>query len=79
MASYPEQYQYNATMMIIPLDEGLVPVITASLQLMMINPRSTRLDQAVQYVTTYAQNLDFISAAITLFPDNNEAIIKHEL
>ena len=76
MASYPEQYQYNATMMIIPLDEGLVPVITASLQLMMINPRSTRLDQAVQYVTTYAQNLDFISAAITLVPDNNEAIIN---
>lgn len=74
-ATYPGQYRYDTQFLALPLDAGLEPVYSATADYMVINPRSTRLDQAVQYLTVYAQNGAAESAAITLFPDNNTALL----
>jgi len=60
----------------LPLDEGMDPVFPAMVQVMIINPRTTHLEQAVQYLTTYVQNIDPTSAKITLTPGNNEPVIN---
>jgi len=75
-ATSPGQYRYNMTLLPLPLDEGEPVVIDANVSVLIINPRTTRLDQAIQYVTTYTSNLEPAQAAITLFPDNNEPIIN---
>lgn len=61
---------------LLPLDEGIDPVFPATLQVMTINPRTTHLEQAVQYLTTYAQNLDPTGAKTTLIPGNNEPVVN---
>ena len=75
-ASYPGQYNSDYTFLLLPMDEGLEPVAPTTVQYMIINPRTTHLDQAVQYLSVYAQNLDPESSAITLFPDNNEPLVN---
>ncbi|HNW85566.1 MAG TPA: hypothetical protein PLP25_04805 [Candidatus Limiplasma sp.] len=75
--AYPSQYRYDTKLMPMQLDEGIDPVYPATLQVMIINPRTTRLDQAIQYMTVYAQNLEPTSAKITLFPNNNEPVINN--
>lgn len=50
------------------------PLISASLTMMTINPKSKRIDQAILYLTNYLDNLDKRTAHISLFPDHNEPI-----
>lgn len=68
----PNQYRYEMQFIPLPLAEGLAPVMPTSVEYLIINPRTTHLEQAVQYLTVYASNLDKTDAAITLYPDNNE-------
>ena len=74
--TYPGQYRYDMKFMPMPMDEGMDPLYPVTLQVMIINPRTTHLEQAVQYLTTYAKNLDPTSAQITLFPANNEPVVN---
>ena len=41
---------------------------------MIINPRTTRLEQALLYVANAARNYDKRSSLITLFPGNNDPV-----
>ncbi len=76
-ATYPGQYRYNTMQLLpLPIDEGMDPVLPVSLQLFIINPRTTHLDQAVQYLTTYVQNLAPESEGITLYPDHNDPVVN---
>lgn len=50
------------------------PLILADLNVMIINPKTTRLEQALTYMTNYLDNLDDDSADITLYPDHNEPV-----
>lgn len=51
------------------LEEGGEPFIGMNLNVMTINPRTKRMDQALLYVSEYLDNLDKTSANIVLFPD----------
>ncbi len=72
----PQAYSYdaNAIPLVLPLDEGQEPVIPVSLDVMIVNPRTTRMDQAAVYLAEYAKHYDASNAALTLFPDNNEPV-----
>jgi len=74
--TYPGYYREEQKFVALPLDEGMDPVFPAMVQVMIINPRTTHLEQAVQYLTTYVQNIDPTSAKITLTPGNNEPVIN---
>lgn len=74
--TYPGQYRYSGKYLLLPLTDGLEPVVPADVQYLIINPRTTHLEQAVQYLGVYARNLDPESAGITLFPANNEPIVN---
>jgi ABC-type glycerol-3-phosphate transport system substrate-binding protein len=75
VVTYPGQYRYDMQFIPLPLAAGLEPVMPTSVEYLVVNPRTTHLEQAVQYLTVYVSNLDKTDAAITLFPDNNEPMI----
>lgn len=56
------------------LEEGGEPFIGMNLNVMTINPRTKRMDQALLYVSEYLDNLDKTSANIVLFPDHNDPV-----
>ena len=72
--TYPQQFRYDTVFLSLPLTEGLEPIMPATVEYLVINPRTTHLDQAVQYLSVFGQNLDPAQAGITLFPDNNEPV-----
>ena len=65
-----------ATPLVLPLDDGMQPVISTNLSVLIINPRTTRSEQALAYLHTYVQNNDEERDNITLFPDHNEPILN---
>lgn len=66
----------DATRVLLPLtlDEGSEWMMPANVDVLIINPRTSRADEAALYVQTYASNPDSQSAAYTLFPDHNEPL-----
>ncbi len=60
----------------LPLDEGLETVITTETTVLLINPRTTRPEQAMEYVQGYAQCMSATSEKITMFPSNNEPVVN---
>ena len=73
-ATYPSQYIYGTTCLPLPLDEGIDPAIPADVQVFIVNPRTTHLDQAIQYLSVYVQHLDPESSNITMFPSHNDPL-----
>ncbi|MEA5013915.1 MAG: extracellular solute-binding protein [Candidatus Limiplasma sp.] len=69
-----EEETWLSTPLPLPLDEGLEVVIPATESVMIINPRTTRLEQAQLYLSTFAQYYDKASSNITLFPEHNEPV-----
>ncbi len=59
---------------VLALDEGMEPCLQCDIGVLVVNPRSTRVDQAIKYITTFLDNLDRTGAALTLFPNNNEPV-----
>lgn len=57
--------------LILSLTADTQPVVGANLSVLVINPRTQRMDDAVKYVCNYLDNLDD-SAAIVLHPDDNQ-------
>ena len=76
MVTYPQQYRYDMQFLALPLADGLEPVMPATVEYLVVNPRTTHLDQAVQYLGVFGQNLDPSQAGVILFPDNNEPVVN---
>lgn len=70
----PRYYRDNKPI-ILSLDDGMSPVLSIEPTVLMINPKSAHVEQAVLYVTEYLQNLDKNSTMVTFFPDMNEPVI----
>lgn len=75
-ANSPQSFntRNDVSPLVLPMDAGLEPVIPVSLDVMILNPRSTRMEQAGIYLGEYAKHYDESSDAIVLFPDNNEPV-----
>ncbi|MEG0740902.1 MAG: extracellular solute-binding protein [Clostridia bacterium] len=50
------------------------PFIAAAVNVLIINPKTQRMDDALLYVKNYVANLDKSGANITLFPDHNDPV-----
>jgi hypothetical protein len=72
IGQYYSGWEHEA--MILPLDEGLEPVIPVSLDVLIINPRTTRPDQTLMYLASCVKYFDPESANISMFPDHNEPV-----
>lgn len=60
--------------LILPLDTGLKPVIPVNLNVVVVNPRSTRTDEALMYLAEMSSAYDEQSTNISFFPDHNEPV-----
>ncbi len=69
--SYAEAYQMN---MYLSMEEGGDPFLPMSMQVMIINPKTTRMEEALRYVSFYISHLDSCSSNITFFPDHNDPV-----
>lgn len=56
------------------LDGETEPVLPVSMTVMIVNPRSTRMDQAAAYLTAYAGHYDAETENIMFFPDQNDPV-----
>lgn len=60
--------------LILSLDGETEPIIPVSMTVMIVNPRSTRMDQAAAYLTAYAGHYDPETENIMFFPDQNDPV-----
>ena len=60
--------------LVLRLDGETEPVLPVSMTVMIVNPRSTRLDQAAAYLTAYAGHYDAETENIMFFPDQNDPV-----
>ena len=70
----PRYYTDNKPI-VLALDKGLDPVAEVNPTVLMINPKSAHVEQAVQYVAEYLQNLDDYNTKYAFFPDMNEPTV----
>lgn len=70
LTTFSSQYD-DVTPLILSLTPDTKPVLGANLSVLVINPKSTRKDDAVKYLCNYLDNLDD-SSAIVLNPEDNE-------
>ena len=54
--------------------DGEEPFLTAMLSVMIVNPKTTRMESALLYMKNYLNNLDKAAAAIVLYPGNGEPV-----
>ncbi len=67
-------YEPDYRALFLPLDEGCDPVVGGTLSVLVVNPKSKRLEQAGLYVLNYLQNLPKAGANIILFPAHNDPV-----
>ena len=60
--------------LILSLDGETEPIIPVSMTVMIVNPRSTRIDQAAAYLTAYAGHYEAETENIMFFPDQNDPV-----
>lgn len=60
--------------LILRLDSETEPVLPVSMTVTIVNPRSTRMDQAAAYLTAYAGHYDAETENIMFFPDQNDPV-----
>lgn len=60
--------------LVLCLDGETEPVLPVSMTVMIVNPRSTRMDQAAAYLTAYAGHYDAETENIMFFPDQNDPV-----
>lgn len=60
--------------LILRLDSQTEPVLPVSMTVMIVNPRSTRMDQAAAYLTAYAGHYEAETENIMFFPDQNDPV-----
>lgn len=69
-----DAWQNDNKPLLLSLDDGMEPQIAGSLALLIINPKTTRLDSALKYVLNYLDNLPKTSDNINLYPGHNEPV-----
>lgn len=72
-----ESYYDSLTPLVLPLTAETKPLLSANVSVLVLNPKSTRMDDAVKYICNYLDNLDD-SSAIVLRPDDNEPRIAKD-
>lgn len=65
---------YDRQPLILPLDTGLAPVIPVNLNVLVVNPRSTRTNEALLYLEEMSRAYDEQSTNISFFPDHNDPV-----
>lgn len=60
--------------LVLRLDGETEPVLPVSMTVMIVNPRSTRMDQAAAYLTAYAGHYEAETENIMFFPDQNDPV-----
>lgn len=60
--------------LILRLDSETEPVLPVIMTVMIVNPRSTRIDQAAAYLTAYAGHYEAETENIMFFPDQNDPV-----
>ena len=60
--------------LVLRLDGETEPVLPVSMTVMIVNPRSTRIDQAAAYLTAYAGHYEAETENIMFFPDQNDPV-----
>ena len=60
--------------LILSLDGETEPIVPVSMTVMIVNPRSTRIDQAAAYLTAYAGHYEAETENIMFFPDQNDPV-----
>lgn len=73
--STPNAYDPSESSMplMLALDEGIQPLASISIQIMMINAKTEHMDEAALYVTEYMKNYD-PELSFALFPDLSEEV-----
>lgn len=56
------------------MEEGGEPFVSMTMQVLVVNPRTKRMNEAMLYVKNYLNNLDKANANITLFPGHNDPV-----
>lgn len=71
----PVQYQdERVTPLYLSFVDGEEAAVPVSLSVMIINPKTTRMDSAVLYMRNYLENLPKDGAYVTLFPEHNDPV-----
>ena len=60
--------------LVLALDDETTPVIPTNMTVMIVNPRSTHMDQAAAYLTAYAGHYEAETENIMFFPDQNDPV-----
>lgn len=66
--------EHQRERMPLSVEKGAEPVLGANLRVLVLNPKSARMDQAVLYAAHYLKNLNPTVEYITLFPDHNQPV-----
>lgn len=74
MVGYLGMQSENYQPLYLAVEDGGEPMVAMTMSVLIINPRTKRMDQALAYVNSYLDNLDKTSGNITLFPDHNEPV-----
>lgn len=76
VVGYLRNTDENIRQIYLSLDNETEPFIAGSVSVLIVNPKTTRMDQAVAYLENYLDNLDENSGNITLYPDHNEPVVN---
>ncbi|MEG1360188.1 MAG: ABC transporter substrate-binding protein [Clostridia bacterium] len=71
------QYTYrdeNMKPLYLSVKEGEEPFVTSNMSLLIINPKTKRMNDAVLYVQNYLDNLPKAGANMMLFPEHNDPV-----
>ena len=60
--------------LILSLDGETEPIVPVSMTVMIVNPRTTHMDQAAAYLTAYAGHYEAETENIMFFPDQNDPV-----
>ncbi|MDD3336114.1 MAG: hypothetical protein PHI98_11460 [Eubacteriales bacterium] len=70
----PNNSDSNVTPLYLSLTDDDEPFLSASMSVMIINPKTTRMDSALLYMKNYLNNLPQEGAGMTMFPDHNDPV-----
>ncbi|MCI5956211.1 MAG: hypothetical protein MRZ54_04440 [Clostridiales bacterium] len=64
----------NLLPLVLPLDEGMEPIVPMNMDILIVNPRSAHMDQAAVYLAEYVKHYDAADENLMLFPDENDPV-----
>ncbi len=71
----PRTFRFeNGLPLVLPLDEGMEPIVPMDMDILIVNPRSAHMDQAAVYLAEYVKHYDADDENLKLFPDENDPV-----